>query len=83
VQTEMSNLFSYLFVVIVIHYLLIYIITLFVESLKSKIVNYYISVWEHWSATALAVQKEFMFEISCSVFTFVAKHYGKRYLYQW
>jgi len=34
-------------------------------------------------AAALAIQEEFMFENSCNVFTFVAKHYGNRYLCLW
>jgi len=37
------------------------------------------SVFGNTGATALAVQKEFMFENSF-VFTFVAKHYGIRYV---
>jgi len=40
-------------------------------------------VFGNTGASALAVQEEFLFENSCRVFTFVAKHYGKRYLSQW
>jgi len=43
---------------------------------------YHITNLENTEATALAVHEEFMFENS-GVFTFAAKHYGKRYLCQW